>query len=254
MKLSIEWKDLTELSKWDVFHNLTLSIPWLLASWVLYAFGYTVLGLGCSFRFFMTGLRQVHDAYHYLLGVSRVKTEALMFVQSVLMLGSMHAIQINHLRHHRLCMQAEDIEAMSARMPAWRAILMGPFFPWRLHKKALAIGTKNQRAWIGAELLANVVWVVLVFVFLDVQWLKYHVCAMAIGQCLTSFFAVWTVHHDCPDDRARTIRGKWRGLVSYNLFFHAEHHLFPRVPSRNLPMIAQRLDKVAPHLTTYRVF
>ena len=28
-----------------------------------------------------------------------------MFALSVLMLGSMHAVQINHLRHHRHCMQ-----------------------------------------------------------------------------------------------------------------------------------------------------
>jgi hypothetical protein len=47
-------------------------------------------------------------------------------------------------------------------------------------------------------------------VVLDVAWLRYHVVAMAAGQCLTAFFAVWTVHHPCEAARgpiARTIRG-----------------------------------------------
>jgi fatty-acyl-CoA synthase len=39
----------------------------------------------------------------------------------------------------------------------------------------------------------------LVFVILDISILKYHVSAMLIGQCMTAFFAVWTVHHDTED-------------------------------------------------------
>ena len=45
-----------------------------------------------------------------------------MFVMSVLMLGSMHVLQVNHIRRHRHCMQEDDGEAMSARMRWWQAI------------------------------------------------------------------------------------------------------------------------------------
>ena len=62
---------------------------------------YMVLGLASSFFFFLTGLRQTHNAYHYAVGIPRVACEWLMFVLSVLMLGSMHAVQINHLHHRR---------------------------------------------------------------------------------------------------------------------------------------------------------
>jgi fatty acid desaturase len=57
----------------------------------------------------------------------------------------MHAVQINHLRHHRHCLNEDDVEAMSARMPAWRAILVGPLFPLHLHRKAFEVATRRQR-------------------------------------------------------------------------------------------------------------
>jgi fatty acid desaturase len=252
----VDWQDLRQLTRFEVVHELLLSPPWLLASWCAASFEHHVVALACSFMFFVTGLRQVHNAYHYALGLSRTATEWLMFTLSVLMLGSMHAVQINHLRHHRHCMDQEDIEAMSARMPAWRAILVGPLFPLRLHRKALEVAGARQRKWIRAELATNVVWITLVLGVLELPWLQYHVLAMAVGQCLTAFFAVWTVHHDCEPDGvfARTIRGRAKGFVTYNMFYHVEHHLFPAVPTRKLPVLAQRLDLVAPELAAKRVF
>ena len=87
-------------------------------------------------------------------------------------------------------------------------------------------------------------------------WFRYHVCAMIAGQCLTSFFAVWTVHHDCEREGAfaRTLRGVLKNVATYSMFFHVEHHLFPAVPTRHLPQLAERLDKAAPELTRLRVF
>jgi len=206
--------------------------------------------------FFLTGLRQTHNAYHYALGLSRRSTHWVMFGLSIAMLGSMHAVQVNHLRHHRHCMDDEDIEAMSARLPWWKAILVGPLFPIRLHRKAIEVGTPGQRAWIFAELGANTLWIVVVFAVLQVSWLKYHVFAMAIGQCFTAFFAVWTVHHGCDKSEivARTIRGRIKALITYNMFFHIEHHMFPTVPTCKLFVLAKRLDAVAPQLSTKRVF
>ncbi len=56
---------------------------------------------------------------------------------------------------------------------------------------------------------------------------------MAGGQCLTAFFAVWTVHHDAADAAfpARTIRDPLKARISYAMFYHVEHHLFPAVPT-----------------------
>ncbi|WP_205849088.1 fatty acid desaturase family protein [Natronospirillum operosum] len=253
---AVQWKDLLQLGPRDVVHEMTLSLPWLLASWVAAAYGQYVVALACSFMFFLTGLRQVHNAYHYALGIPRRSTEWFMGVFSVLMLGSMHAVQINHLRHHRHCMDDEDVEAMSARMPWWKALLFGPLFPLLLHRKALQVGRPRQRRWILAELAANLVWIGLVFGVLDWTWLQYHVVAMAIGQCLTAFFAVWLVHHGCEPGGvlARTVRGRAKAWLTYNMFFHIEHHLFPAVPTRRLPVLAERIDRQRPDLAAKRVF
>ena len=253
---SVQWRDLVPMRRIEVAHELAISLPWLAASLAAAQHAVYFVALGCSFMFFLTGLRQVHNAYHYALGISRAATEWVMFALSVMMLGSMHAVQINHLRHHRHCLAEEDVEAMSVRMPAWRAVVIGPWFPLCLHHKALQVGSARQRRWIAAELMANLVWIVLVFTVFNATVLEYHVFAMALGQCLTSFFAVWTVHHDSVPDLypARTIRNRLKAKLTYNMFYHVEHHLFPAVPTCRLPILAQRLDKAAPEFGAQKVF
>ncbi|MCF6318585.1 MAG: fatty acid desaturase [Proteobacteria bacterium] len=228
----------------------------MLLSFIAAAYELYWLALSASFVFFITGLRQVHNACHYGLGVSKKVNDWVLFILSILMLGSMHVIQINHLRHHKYFPGKEDVEAMSAQMPLIKAFLVGPFFPILLHIKAIQVANKRQLRWIGFELLANIMWIYAVFFLFDLSWLKYHVIVMATGQCLTAFFAVWTVHHDCdPDEHvARTVRNKFKAKITFNMFFHLEHHLFPAVPTCHLHLLAQRLDEAMPDLIVKEVF
>jgi fatty acid desaturase len=253
---SVPWRDLTRLTRIEVARELGLSLPWLALSLWCAGRGHYPTAAVASFFFFLTGLRQVHNAFHLTLGVSRAASDAVMFVLSVLMLGSMHAVRVNHLRHHRLCMGEGDVEAMSARMTAWRALLTGPLFPLRMHRKALGVANPPQRRWIVAELVANALWVALVFGVLDVAALRYHVLAMALGQCFASFFCVWTVHHDCDRSHflARTVRNPFKNLVTFNMMLHTEHHLFPQVPTCRLGRLAERLDRAAPELGERKAF
>lgn len=209
-----------------------------------------------SFVFFLTSLRVVHNGYHYTLGIPRWATEWVIYGISMLVGWSLHAVQVNHLRHHKHCLGDEDIEAMSARMNAAQAILFGLVFPFLLLGHGFYHGKLRQRIWIVAEMMSyGAVVFATLFVF-DVSCLRYHVCCMAIGQCLTAFFAVWTVHHDC--DRhgvfARTETSKWKNLLTFNMFLHMEHHLFPAVPTCNLQRLADRLDSAAPELRDKEVF
>jgi fatty acid desaturase len=252
----VEWRDLLPLSRGEVCVELALSLPWLVGSWWFAARGWYPAALACSFVFFLTGLRQVHGAFHYAIGLPRRSTEVVIAALSLLMLGSMHAVQLTHLLHHRHCLDDDDVEAASARMPAWRAIVTGPLFPLRLHAAALRRATARQRRWIIVELIANGALLAIAFMALEWGWLRYHIAAMIAGHCLSPFFAVWTVHHDCERDGifARTIRGALRSRLTYEMFYHVEHHLFPGVPTRRLPALAKRLDAVAPDLTERRVF
>ncbi len=252
---AVQWRDLTRLSRSEVLLELVLPLPWLAASWCLAGTNLFLLALPASFMFFLTGLRLTHNAYHYALGISRRGCDAVMFSLSALMLGSMHAVQINHLHHHRHCLGEHDVEGASARMPAWKAIAVGPLFPVRLHLHAWKTARGASFRWIVLEIAVTAGVIVLVWL-LPWAWLRYHVAAMIAGQCLTSFFAVWTVHHDCDEGTplARTLRGFLKNFATYNMFFHVEHHLFPAVPTCHLPELAERLDRAAPEVTRMRVF
>lgn len=258
----VEWKDLCDLSGPEVFREVMIYVPWLVASLVAAHLGSVVhpaffaVALVCSFMFFLCGLRQVHNAFHYAVGVAPKAHEWLMFILSPLMMSAMHAVQWNHLRHHRHCMDEEDVEAMSARMPGWKALVTGPQFPIRLHHAALTLAKPRIKRWIVFELAAIAGMVVLAFGLLEFTWLRYHVVAMTVGQCFSAFFAVWTVHHDCDRTHyiARTLRNDVKSFVSYNMFYHVEHHLFPAVPTCHLPELSKRLDAVAPELRTKQVF
>ena len=129
-------------------------------------------------------------------------------------------------------------------------MLYGPVFLVRLHMRGFRLGRRRHRRWILAELAAGALWV-----FLDFA-LWYHVAVMAVGQSMTSFFAVWTVHHDCDRSHqiACTLSGKVKNRISFEMFFHLEIHLFPKVLTCHLPRLAERLDSAAPELQAHQVF
>ncbi len=253
---SVQWHDLLTLSRWEIVKELFLVFPWLATSLVLAQLGFWYIALPFSFIFFLCGLRVVHNAYHYAMGISKIGTELVMFVLSVMMLSAMHALQQTHLHHHIHCMDDDDVEAASARMKGWQAVAFGPYFYYMIHRKGWQEGKPWQRRWIMAELAVIVTWASLALFVLDVPLAKYHVIAMLIGQCLTAFFAVWTVHHDCDRSHfiARTLRNRAKSIIAFDMFYHLEHHLFPRVPTCHLSKLAVRLDEAAPELSQKQVY
>jgi fatty acid desaturase len=251
----LEWRDLAVLPPREIAAEVALPLPWLALSLAFAAWGWWVAALPCSFYFFLCGLRQCHDCFHDNWG-GRRRSDATLAVLSVAMLGSMHAVRLNHLRHHAHCLGPDDIEGRSARMNGLGAILFGPCFPILLHWAAWRGARRRQRCWIAAELGLNLAWLAAVFAVLDCAALRYHTAAMGVGQCLTAFFAVWTVHRDCAGSpvQARSLRCRWKSLVAHDMFFHVEHHLCPRVPTRHLPELARRLDVACPGLSLPQVY
>ena len=253
---AVGWRDLVPVTSFETLLEPLLPAAWLSASLLIAAYGHYLIALGFSFVFFLTGLRLIHNAFHSSLGLSPPATDAVLWVISPVMLGSMHAVQFNHLRHHRLTLGEDDVEGRHAEMPAWRALLFGPTFPILLHITALRYGNRKLRATVFAELILNAAWLVLVLGVFHSATLRYHVTAMAVGQCLTAFFAVWTVHHHCDRKHyiARTLRNKIKNGITFNMFLHIEHHLFPRVPTCHLNELSRRIDLVAPELRSKIVF
>ncbi len=142
---SMKWDDLVGLRRSEILEELALPLPWLALSLLLARRGLHLPALAFSFIFFLTGLRLVHDAFHQNLGLSRAATEWVMAALSVAMGGSMHAVKYNHLRHHKHCLDDNDVEARSARMKGWQAIARGPVFPILLHATALRRARPRER-------------------------------------------------------------------------------------------------------------
>jgi len=79
---------------------------------------------------------------------------------------------------------------------------------------------------------------------------------MIIGEFLMAFFAVWTVHHDthATPEFARTQRIGWKNKITFSMFYHLEHHLFPAVPTIKLPELAKRIDEALPEIEKKQTF
>ncbi|MGB0930998.1 MAG: fatty acid desaturase, partial [Chitinophagales bacterium] len=213
----VEWKDLKKLTFKEMLIENNLTLPWLIISLTLAYCGYYLLALPFSGFFFLTGLRQVHNGFHNSLGTTKFLTWLSFYINSVLMIVSVHAVKFNHLRHHRYCLEEEDYEGKSAKMTWYGAILYGPIHFFLIHKITLQIGNSNYRKNVIAELLSILVFVSVVFYF-RIDFLIYHIIVMIVGECLMAFFAVWLVHHDTHEtpNFARTQRTGWKNIISFS--------------------------------------
>ncbi|MFK7754778.1 MAG: fatty acid desaturase [Sedimentitalea sp.] len=248
----IVWHDLTEMSHWQRLIELTLPLPWLVVSLALYASALWPLGALASFMFFLCALRLNHEAIHSNLGLSRRGDGWVMHALSAVMMGSNHADAYCHLRHHRFAMGPEDHEGKCAHMSFWQVLVYGPRFPVDLNLAAWRSGSRFWRVrvlrdWAGVALVAGVcLWIG--------GPLLLHLGAMAVAQCLTALFAVWITHQGT---HGSGLAGRsQRGIIAraaYLMFYHREHHLFPRVPVSRLPMLAARLDQQVPGYAATRV-
>jgi len=251
----VQWKDLRDLNLREMLIENNLTIPWCLASWTLAYFGYYWFALPFSAFFFLTALRQVHNGFHNSLGTNKFLTWLSLYTNSVLMMASIHAVKFNHLRHHKYCLKVEDYEGKSAGMTWYGAILYGPVHMFLIHKVTLQLGNRKYVRNVLLE-LASIAGCAFVVFYFNIQFLIYHIIVMVIGEFLMAFFAVWTVHHHTEEhpELARTQRKGWKNKITFSMFYHLEHHLFPAVPTIKLPELAKRIDEALPELDKKSTF
>lgn len=251
----VEWRDLKNLTIKEMLIENNLTIPWFVISLTLAYFKLYIFALPFSAIFFLTGLRQVHNGFHNSLGTNKFLTWLSLYTNSIFMLVSIHAVKFNHIRHHKYCLGDDDYEGKSAGMTWYGAILYGPVHMFLIHKVTLQLGNKNYKRNVLLELISIAIVFFLIFYF-QVHFLIYHVIVMIIGEFLMAFFAVWTVHHDTHEnpELARTQRTGWKNKITFSMFYHLEHHLFPAVPTIKLPELAKRIDKVLPEIEKKNTF
>jgi fatty acid desaturase len=251
---SVKWKDLKELSAYEMLIENNLTLPWLFLSLTLAYFQIYWLAFVAEFLFFLAALRQVHNGFHNALGTNKKLTWFTLFSNSVLMMASIHAVKFNHLRHHKYCLGEGDYEGVSASMKWYKAMLYGPVHIFMIHKMTWQLGNKMYKRNMLLELFAIVLFTLFVCYF-NIRFLMFHIAVMLLAESLSAFFAVWTVHHDLEEGNiARTQRKGWKNFVTMNMFYHLEHHMFPAVPTIKLPELARRIDTACPEMTKRSTF
>lgn len=248
----IRWHDLQPMHLRDTLHELALPLPWLATSWALFASPFWFLGFPASFMFFLCALRLNHEAIHGNLGLTRRGDHAVLHVLSFLMGSSNTAVAYGHMLHHKHAMGPGDFEGKCGHMSFWEVLRYGPRFPIDINRHAWAGSNRAGRRRIAIDWALNLAMIALAMAVGG--FLLLHVAAMAIAQCLTALFAVWITHQGTAKTgiAARSQRGLLARLA-YLMFYHREHHLFPRVPVRRLPELASRLDKCVPGYAASRI-
>lgn len=202
------------------------------------------------FLIFVAVVTVTHDVVHGSLGLSRRQTEWTLFALGAVLLESGHAYRATHLRHHLIFPGRDDPEGDPARFSLGKSVLWGPLFLPRLWCWAYAQSIPGcaQRRWLVAE----AAWAVVVF-FAGLGLLPWSAAlivyaALAIvGSWVYPLLTVHLPHRhygDTPLFQTHTLRGRIIPALFLELTYHLEHHLFPEVPSHNLPELSRRLDPV----------
>jgi len=189
-----------------------------------------------------------HDVLHGSLGMERRLTEWALFLIGASILESGHAYRATHLEHHRLFPFEGDIEGEAAHMPLWRVLLSGPAFLPRLWLWAWNKRKEDsvERRWLAIEALLPLI------ALLAGLWIRPVTTGplafsgtVLLASWFYPIFAVWLPHREFLETRALpawTVRGVLFPKLFRPLAYHLEHHLYPRVPSHNLPKLAAKLE------------
>jgi beta-carotene hydroxylase len=197
---------------------------------------------------FISVVTAAHDVVHGALNLSARETDWALFFIGALVLESGHAYRLTHFRHHRVFPEREDPEGDPARMSFLGAVLHGPIFLPRLWRWAWTQSRMGsvERRW----LLCEAAWVAIAVAASACAWpicgaLLVYAALVITGGWVYPLLTVHLPHRnygDTPLTQTHTLRGRIVPRLCLELTYHLEHHLYPEVPSHNLPALSSRLE------------
>lgn len=198
------------------------------------------------FGIFVAVVTATHDVVHRTLGLTQRQTDVWLFLSGLVLLESGHAYQMTHRQHHRLFPSPDDPEGYPAQLSLLGAVCYGPVFLVRLWIWSYRRAGRATRIWLVVEAVAPVAAVLGGIALWPLTPALLAYAGMAIvGSWVYPLLTVYLPHHDYGDEpvtQTRTLRGRIIPAVFLELTYHLEHHLYPQVPSHNLPELARRLD------------
>jgi beta-carotene hydroxylase len=216
----------------------------ILAAWLRWWWATPLIVFGI----FVAVVTATHDVVHRTLGLSARQTDWWLFLSGLVLLESGHAYQLTHRQHHRLFPDADDPEGYPAELSLLGAVCYGPVFLVRLWFWSWRRAGRRYRAWLLAEALAPLAAVAAgIILWPQTPALLAYAVMAIVGSWVYPLLTVYLPHHDYgvePLTQTRTLRGRIIPAVFLELTYHLEHHLYPQVPSHNLPELARRLEPV----------
>lgn len=200
------------------------------------------------FAIFVSVVTVTHDVVHSSISLGRRATEVALFALGAILLESGHAYRITHRQHHRVFPGPDDPEGDPARLTFRSALLHGPLFLPRLWWWALrrSHGRRGDQLWLFAEGAFAVGFVVSsIFLFQLTPAPIVYAGLVIVGSWTYPLLTVHLPHRhygETPLTQTHTLRGRVIPALFLELTYHLEHHLYPQVPSHNLPELARRLD------------
>ena len=240
----VAWHDLTEHTLIDTIKEMSLPLAWLTFSLIAINFSF-LLAIICVSYTFLYALRVAHNAFHRALGMPVRAYNWVMLVMSWILIGSVHAVSVTHMYHHDHCLEGDDVEGQLAHHSFWKALMLSPIYPFRVHIQAFKIASLENRRWIILELVSSAtIHLFMLPTLLGVNYSLY-LAVMILANLFSPMFSTWLVHRDCDNasSQARSCRSAIVNFLTGNMFYHHEHHLFPAVPSRRMPELGARIDR-----------
>lgn len=240
--------DLLNLNKFQLLVTLALPFLFFVAYFLLAFNGYWVAAVISTMGLSFTSYGSTsHDLVHENLKLPPALNSFLLSLLELLCLRSGHAYQMSHLYHHKRYPHKDDVEGAAARMKLARTLLEGIIFQYKLYAWALSNSAKPK---LRNLMLLEGIWI-LILISTSVVLAKYtwvpviYVGLMTTGSWiipLITSYAVHTPEGDGELNQTRLFRGRLFSIVAFNHLYHLEHHLYPMVPHKNWPLLAQRLD------------
>lgn len=237
-------------TSWQRYYSLSRPFIGIVVYIVAIYFNMWYFSILIVFFIFVSVVTVTHDVVHGTIGLSKTQTDWALFFLGATLFESGHSYRISHLNHHKIFPHVDDPEGAPAEMSHLKAILIGPFFLFKLYCWSFKKVERwsNEFIWLVAEGIWFILGITIAIVTIPYTFaVAWYVIMALVGSWVYPFLTSHLPHFDygeVPVLQTRSLRGKIIPAVFLELTYHLEHHLYPMVPSHNLKKLSNKIDPI----------
>lgn len=240
--------DLLTLSKGQLLATLIVPFIFFALYFIFAAFCYWIPAVVCTMGLSFTSYGSTsHDLVHENLKINKRLNTVLLSFLEFLCFRSGHAYRESHLYHHRRFPNEDDVEGAASRMSLVRTLFEGVIFQlkiyvWAIKRKAIS-RYHTLTIFEGASVVMLILLCCYSLIYTEIFFV--YMVFMVAGSWIIPLITSYAVHSPLGSDelnQTRLFRGRFFSIIAFDHLYHLEHHLYPMVPHKNWPKLANRLD------------